>query len=90
MFVQWTGQTPVLQQNKKPLEQFKRPLLSNISLALGTPMYQITISTGVCIYTVCKGGGEGNGLCGVHSTVQELYIVYLTRSEPTKMLSFPK
>jgi hypothetical protein len=21
MFVQWTGQTPVLQQNKKPLEQ---------------------------------------------------------------------
>ncbi len=39
------------------------------------PPIPVWISTRVCIYTVCKGGGIG--LCGEH--MQDLYTVYLTR-----------
>jgi hypothetical protein len=43
------------------------------------PLFLVWISTGVCIYTVCNGGGggEGTGLCREH--IQELYTLYLPR-----------
>jgi hypothetical protein len=45
---------------------FSTPL--TFSLVHPPPPFAVGISTGVCIYTVCNGGGVG--LCGEH--LQEL------------------
>ncbi len=62
----------------RPLLWTSAPLIFSLVHLLPPPPFPVWISTVVCIYTVCNGGGGGEGirLCGEH--IQELYTVFLT------------
>jgi hypothetical protein len=71
-----------------------RPLLwtsAPLTFSLVHPFpFPVWISTGVCVHTVCKGGGEGKGSGCVESIYRIYTLCIWPDSEPTKFLYHPK